>query len=309
MILLGTPHRPEDDRSPAGLIRAAGDAGFQGLAIGPWCSRAQALDLVVAAAAAGLAIPVAASPLLDVFPLPPGKRLPFFASETDPEERLAAVELFSATLDAAVPLGVNLFTVNLGDVALAVRPAEIARRFKRRELDEDDPGARPLAAAFAERRARSPRILDACRFALDRLAARAERAGVTVALEISGGPWGAPTPREAAELLEEYREAPLGVVWDDARLQVLWTLNAAPSRERAATLAAATRLRRANDAVGIEVGFLPGQGDADPEVATALPPPGDPALPIVVSGRADSTVDELRRARELAAIVKSAPVG
>src|SRR3569832_440291 len=76
---------------------------------------------------------------------------------------------------------------------------------------------RAPAAAFAERSARSPRILDACRFALDRLAARAERAGVTVALEISGGPWGAPTPREAAELLEEYREAPLGVVWDAAR--------------------------------------------------------------------------------------------
>jgi len=301
VILLGTPPRPEDDRSPAALIRAAGDGGYQGLALGPWCTRAQALDLVVAAAGAGLPVPVAAAPLLEALPLPPGKRLPFFASENDPEERLAAVDLFAASLDTAVPLGVNLYTVHLGDVALGVRPGEVARRFQRRELGEDEPGATALAAAFAERRARSPRILDACRFALDRLVARAERANVTVALEISGGPWGAPTPREASALLEEYRHAPLGVVWDDARMQVLWTLNAAPARQRAESLAAAARLRRANDAVGIDVGFLPGQGDADPEVALALPPPADPALPVVVSGRADSTPDELRRARELAA--------
>jgi len=300
-MLLSTPPRPEDDRPPAALLRAAGDAGYQGLALGPWCTRAQATELVVAGAAAGLTVPVAAAPLLEAVPLPPGKRLPFFASEDDPEERLAAVDLFAASLDAAVPLGVTLYTVNLGDVALGVRPAEIARRFKRRELEEDEPGAKALAAAFAERRARSPRILDACRFALDRLAACAERANVTVALEVSGGPWGAPTPREAAMLLDEYRDAPLGVVWDDARMQVLWTLGAAPVRERAEVLAAATRLRRANEAVGIDVGFLPGQGDADPEVTAAFPPPADPALPVVVSGRPDSTVDELRRARELAA--------
>ena len=300
MMLLGTAQRPEDDRSLAALVRAAGDAGFQGLALGPWGTRAQAAELVAAAAAAGLAGPAAAPPLLEAFPLPPGKRLPFFAAEDDPEERLAAVDLFAASLDAAVPLGVNLYTLHLGDVALGVRPGDIARRFRRRELDEDEPGGRALAAAFAERRARSVRILDACRFSLDRVAARAERANVTVVLEGSGGPGGAPTPREAATLLEEYRDAPLGVVWDDARMQVLWMLGAAPVRERAQALAAATRLRRANEAVGIDVGFLPGQGDADPDVTAALPPPAAPALPVVVSGRADSTLDELRRARELA---------
>jgi len=301
VILLGTEQRPGGDPSPEALVRAAGDAGFEGLGLAPWSTRAQLLELVAAGAAGGLAVPAAASPLLEAFPLPPGKRLPFLASETDPEERLAAVELFGASVKAAVPLGVSLFTVNLGDVVLGVLPAEVARRFKRRELDEDEPGARALAAAFAERRARSPRILDACRFALDRMVALAERANATIALEVSGGPWGTPTPREAATLLDEYREAPLGVVWDDARIQVLWTLGVAPVRERAEALAAATRLRRANDAVGLDVGFLPGQGDADAEVTAALPPPRDADLPVVVSGRFDSTPDELRRARELAA--------
>jgi len=300
MTLLGTSHRPEDDRTPAALIKAAGDAGYQGLALGPWCTRTQAMELVAAGAAAGLTVPAAAAPLLAAFPLPPGKRLPFFAAEDDAEERLAAVDLFAASLDAAVPLGVNLYTLHLGDVTLGVRPAEVARRYKRRELDEDEPGAKALAAAFAERRARSPRILDACRFSLERVLARAERAGITVALEVSGGPWGAPSPREAATLLDEFRDGPLGVVWDDARMQVLWTLGATPAPERIQVLLAGTRLRRANQAVGIDVGFLPGQGDPDPDAAAALPAPGDPALPVVVSGRPDSTVDELRRARELA---------
>jgi len=299
VILLGTEQRPGGDPSPEALVRAAGDAGFTGLCLGPWSTREQLLELVAAGAAGGLAVPVAAAPLLEAFPLPPGKRLPNLAAESDPEERLAAVELFGASLKAAVPLGVSLFTVNLGDVVLGIQPAEVARRFKRRELDEDEPGARALAAALAERRARSPRILDACRFALDRMVALAERANATIALELSGGPWGTPTPREAATLLDEYREAPLGVVWDDARLQVLWTLGVAPVRERAEALVAATRLRRANEAVGIDVGFLPGQGDPDAQVRAALPSPSDADLPVVVSGRFTSTLDELRRAREL----------
>lgn len=304
MILLGTELRPGGDPSAAAIIRAAGDAGYEGLGIGPWCTRAQMIDLVTGGAAAGLTVPMAASPLLEAFPLPPGKRLPFLAATEDPEERLAAVDLFKATLDAAVPLGVRLFTVQLGDVALAIRPEELARRYRRRELGEDEPGEKALESAFAERRARSPRILDACRSSLDRLTTLAERANVTVALEVSGGPWGSLTPREAATLLDEYRQAPLGVVWDDARMQVLWTLGVGPLPERAAALKAAARLRRANEAVGIDVGFLPGQGDPNPSVVETLPPPTDPDVPIVVSGRGDSTVDELRRARELAAAAR-----
>jgi sugar phosphate isomerase/epimerase len=297
-MLVGSELRPVLDQGPDALVRAAGDAGFDGIAIGPWCTRARAIEIVAAAAAGGLPVPVAATPLLDVCPLPPGKRLPFLASVEDPEERRAAVALFGKSLDAAVPLGVQLFTVNFGTVPLGIAPGELNRRFQRREMDEDEVGATALAAAFAERRARSPGILDACRFSLDLLVPLAERVDATVALELSGGPWGAPTPREAALLLEEYREAPLGVVWDDARLHVLWTLGAAPQRERALGLAAVTRLRRANEAVGVEVGFLPGQGDSWGSPTGDVLPPAE--VPVVISGRADSTLDELRRARTLA---------
>ncbi len=299
MMLIASSLRGAGERSAEALVRLAGDAGFGGIALGPFCARADAIELVAGAAAAGLAVPVTATPFLDTAALPPGKRLPFFASVDDPEERRAAVTLFGRTLDAAVPLGVRVFTVYLGDVPLGVSAVEIRRRFQRRELDEDEPGAAPLADAFAERRARSPQILDACRFSLDLLAPLAERACVSVALEVSGGPWGAPTPREATVLLEEYREAPFGVVWDDARLHVLATLGAAPIEERARLLAAAARVRRANEAVGIDVGFLPGQGDSPlPALADISPAPG---IPTVVAGRGDSTVDELRRARALAA--------
>ena len=284
------------------LVRLAADAGYDGIAVGARCGRGDVPRLTAAAAAAGLALPVVMAPLPDARP-GLDKRLPYLASLDDGDERRAALALFDATLDAVVSLGVRLFTVDLGEVPLRTSAAEVAWRFARRELGEDAPGERVWAAAMGERRARAGLILDVCRSALDRLLPRAERRDIVLALEIAGGPWGAPSPREALTLLDEYRDGPLGVVWDGARMQVLRTLGIAPSVEGGATLAAAARLWRENEAVGIEVGYLPGLGDRDqapPEVDSRLKPP--PGVPVVVTGRADSTRAEVERARAAVAV-------
>jgi len=189
------------------------------------------------------------------------------------------------------------FTISLGDVGLAVAPERLARSFRRREMDEDEPGGEALAAALAERRARSPGITDGCRAGLDLVIPAAERAGVTLAIELPAGPWGAPSPREAALLLDEYREAPLGVVWEQARMSVLARLGAAPNPERAERLRAGTRLWRANEAVGVDTAFLPGQGEAADDAAAL--PRSEREVPVVVIGRRDSTLDEVRRALAL----------
>jgi sugar phosphate isomerase/epimerase len=297
VILLGSEIRFWGGRGRDELIRLAGDAGFEGVALGPWCTRGDALALVAEAAKSGMTVPVAAAPLLER-PLAPDKRLPYLGSVDDPEERRAAARLFADTVEAAVPLGVRTFTVAFGDVVLATSPAHMGWWFRRRELDEGEPREEALGRLLAERRARSEAIVDACRSSLDLIVAAAEQFGAVIALELPAGPWGAPSPREASQLLDEYRQAPLGIVWDAARMQVLRRLGAAPSEDRAKTLAAAARVWRANEAVGIEVGFLPGQGDVAPDDPLArLTCPEAAAL--VITGRADSTLGEVRRAREL----------
>lgn len=293
MILGGTELWPPAGEGRDRAIGLCADLGFQGLAIGGWCTRADAIELVTAAAASGLAVPVAAAPLLER-PLPPDKRLPYLASLDDPEERRAAAALIATTLSAAGPLGVRTFTLSLGDVRLGIAPERLARWFRRGEMDEDEPGGEALVAALAERRARSPGLLDACRAALDLVIPAAERTGTILAIELPAGPWGLPSPREVSALLDEYRQAPIGIVWDQARMSVLARLGAAPSSERAGQLGSCTRLWRANEAVGIEVGYLPGQGEPASEAAAIRPV--DDTTPIVVSGRRDSTTDEIRRA-------------
>jgi hypothetical protein len=293
MIVCGTELWPPSGQGRDQAIGLCVDLGFEGLAIGGWCTRADAIELVAAAAASGLAVPVAAAPLLER-PLAPGKRLPYLASFDDPEERRAAAALIATTLSAAAPLGVRTFTLSLGDIQLGVAPDSLARSFRRGEMEEDEPGGEALVAAMAERRARSPAVLDACRAALDLVIPIAERTGTTLALELPAGPWGLPSPREVSALLDEYRQAPIGIVWDQARMSVLARLGAAPSSERAGQLAPRTGIWRANEAVGIEVGYLPGQGEPPSEAAAIRPQ--DDSTPVVVTGRRDSTTDEIRRA-------------
>lgn len=239
-----------------------------------------------------------AAPLGDG-PMGTDRRLPHLGSIDDGDERRAAVALFQGTLEAAVPLGVRFFAVTLGEVSLHATRAPLAHRFARRELDEDEPGARLLAAVIEERRAWSGRVIDACRYALDRILPMAERRDAVLALEIAADPWAMPSPREALALVDEYRNGPIGVVWDGARMQALGALGIAPSADRAGSLAVAAKVWRANEAVGIETGYLLGSGDPDGGTASTQGPDRPAGIPIVVAGPAHSTADEVARARIL----------
>jgi sugar phosphate isomerase/epimerase len=281
---------------PKALVRRAADAGFDGVAIGDDCARADLAPLCSASRAAGLSVSVIAGALPEG-PLGPGRRLPYLASLDDSDERRAAVALFESTLGFAVSLGIRLLAVHLGDLPLRTRAEEVAYRFARRELGEDEPGERLWAAAIGERMALSGAVLDASRHALDRIVPRAERSGVELALEVAGGPWSGPSPREALLLADEYRDGPVGLIWDEARMQVLTTLGLAPGEERRATLAAASTLWRANDAVGIETGYLPGLGDPPARDGRSAEPGRPGGIPVVVAGRRDCTPWELGAAR------------
>jgi hypothetical protein len=273
------------------LVRLAADCGFRGIAVGAHCAQRDLAQLISQIADAGLAVPIVASPLGETS-LPAGRRLPYLGAVEDVDERLTAVKLVGATWSAASALGVTSFTLDMGTIRLHGAPPAVAFRFARRELDEDEPGERLWADVLSERRARSPDIVDACRDSLDRLLPQAEKAGLQVAMEVTG-PWGTPTPREAAMLLDEYRGAPISIVWDEARTQAFAGVGIGLGSERRARLAESVRVLRCQEAVGIETGFAPGLGDPDGtgDWSATLPPL------VIVGGRPDTTVAEMTRAR------------
>src|SRR5262245_16661801 len=166
-----------------------------------------------------MGVPSLALPLPER-PLPPGRRLPRLAAHAR-DEREAAIELALRGLEAATTLGARFAVLDFGEVTLAPRAADLALAFARREGGADDVGGRLLAAAIAERRARADEILDACRWALERLVRAAERKALTLALPVAATPWQVPSPREGRLLADAFAGAALGLCWDPGRLSVL----------------------------------------------------------------------------------------
>jgi hypothetical protein len=277
------------------MLRLALDAGAEGIHLASGCD----LGLVapLAALALRLGAPVFSLGLpLPERPLPAGRRLPRLSAHAR-DERQAAIALALRGLEAAAPTGARFALLDFGEVVLAARAGELARAFARREMDEDGPGGRLLAAAVAERRARADELADACRWALERLARAAERAGLKLALPVAATPWQVPSPREARQLADAFAGAPLGLVWDPGRLSVLAALGLAISDERLGALAEAAVLAIESDAVGMEAGYLPGLGEREGRVAALTP---GATVPHIVTGPPEATDAEVAAAIALA---------
>ncbi len=184
-----------------------------------------------------------------------------------------------------------LALVRMGNLPLAARAADLGRFFRRREMDEDSDGEACLMAALGERRATVGAALDACRWSLDALVREAERRNLKLALELAATPWGLPSPREGLDLVAGYDGRRLGVLLDPARLGVMRRLGLTLSRERHATLRSATFLVADNEAVGLDVGYLPGLGEREDDLADRTGVPAEAA--VVIMGHADATDEEV----------------
>jgi hypothetical protein len=280
VVVVATEIRSAADRGS--LLRAAIDAGAAGAHIGGGCLVSEVAPVAAELLAAGLAVPSMALPLADRAP-GAGKRLPRLGAP-DQDEREAALALASAGLAAGAAVGIGRALVDFGPVALPVPRAEVARSFRRREIDDDEPGARSLEAAVSARKASATALLDACRFALEQLCREAETRGVRLLLPVAGTPWGMPSPREAEWLLAAFAGAPLATAWDPGQLSVLRALGLPLSDTRLRALAAQAGAALENDAVGMDAGYLPGLGERD----ESLPARAElgPDAPVIVLGAA-----------------------
>ncbi len=274
---------------PTALVRLASDAGCSGLAIDGGCVLGL-LPLVAAESLrAGLPVVSVRAPMPEM-KLGADKRLPYLASVDDGDERLAAVRLVTATIEAAHHVGSTIFPLAFGRVTLAVPEPLVRAHFARRELDEGEPGAAALAAAVSHRKTLAPALMDACRVSIERLVRVAERNGVRMAIFPAATPWGAPGPRETLELLREFAGAPLGTVYSPARLAVMGALGMPVTDDRQEALRKAAVIIDGSDAVGLDHSLLAGTGEVSSPAADA---------PVVLTGPTDTSADALREAIDL----------
>ncbi len=297
MILCGSSLRPPSDRGVDPIVRLASETGFAGIGVGRGCFLPAASALLGVALRAGLGPGILAAPLGEQ-PLPLGKRHPRLGAET-PDERAAGIALTVRSLELAGGVGMSVVALDFGPVALHTPMAPVARRFARGELEDDDLDEGPLGVALRERRGRAGALLDACRWSLEGLLPHAERRGLTLALELGPTPWGVPSPREALELIALFGGAALGVSFDPAKLMVMRALGLPLSDGRVVALRAAAALVVDNDAVGVDVGYLPGLGERDDDLAGGRDGFAK-NIPVVVVGPPDATDDEVAAAAVLA---------
>jgi hypothetical protein len=274
---------------PLPLVQLAGDTGSAGVCVDGGCLLGQIPQLALQTGWAKMSLQAIYAPVPEER-LTLGRRLPSLAAIDDPEERLAAVKLLRKVVESTRDLGVGLFGLDFGRVLLDADETEIRRHFARRELDEGEIGHGKLRRAVAERRARSPALLDACRSSLDAAIQLAERHALRLALRFGGTLWEVPSPRETGELLAEYAGAPLAVLHSPARLALLAALGLPVSAERREQLRKAAVLIEAADAVGLDYPLRPGLAEVDLADARGA------TLPVVLTGPPDTAPEELQAA-------------
>ncbi|HJZ84979.1 MAG TPA: hypothetical protein VKN99_07385 [Polyangia bacterium] len=175
-------------------------------------------------------------------------------------ERAAAAEAATRVIEQAAQAGVPVCVLALGSIAASWEPADLARAFAR---DEWALGAGLGAQISTERAAQAQRHLDAARFALERVVAVAERAGVRVALGPRPHPWALPSLDEAAALLADFRGAPLGYWHDTAAVHCEQALGLGEPARWLERLGPAGLGVRAADACGLLAPLAPGLGEVD----------------------------------------------
>jgi sugar phosphate isomerase/epimerase len=294
MVLCASDLRPLHSAGVEPLVRAASEAGAEGVHFGRGFILGDLAGAAPALLKAGLTLASTCLPLAPR-PLGKGKRLPALSAR-DPEERLAAITLAGEGLDAVAGVGARWALLTFGPAELPFPRRELAGAFARRELDPGEVAAAELAIVLGARKAVAESLLDGCRWSIERLARHAEARAVTLALPVGGSPWDVPSPREALSLLETFVGAPVTLTWDPGRLSTLRPFGMRLPEARIAALAAACGAAFETDAVGVEAGYLPGLGERD-ELLPARPSEKWPKdAPIIVSGFPDTTDQEIARA-------------
>ena len=235
---------------------------------------------------------------------PSAARPPRLAAQ-DPDERDAAIAMFGHTLEVASDLEVPLCTWSLGATDPESLPPLTWLGPWTRAVTEDE--ARMLERATKRASVLRRPCFDAARYALDRLMRRAERAGVTIAIENAPLPLALPNAEELHRLFAEFGGGPLAYAHDMAAARLCMDLGGAPGKEVLDAGRAHLRLLYVSDARERHAWLPLGQGELPIEGFVGAT--GE--VPLVLAPRADWTraevdhgLERLREALRQAAVKK-----
>jgi hypothetical protein len=250
--------------TPDGFAARAAALGASAVAIEATVNEDFLEPLVPALLVRALAIVAVEAPLAGTGPgTNPRARSPWLAT-ADREERRAAVIAAGKTLARASDIGTKVVVVRLGTLPLRHDEAGLARRFHRGAADRE-----AIERLVAERSQLSRHAMDLARFGLEPVLARADAAGVTVAIANRPRWVDIPEDMEIAALLEDFHGAPLAPWFDTAAAHARATLGLGAAVPSWVDRAAGAWL---SDACGLRGGLPWGRGEVDAAaVAAALP--------------------------------------
>jgi sugar phosphate isomerase/epimerase len=192
-----------------------------------------------------------------------GARAARLASSDRDERRTAQRQTEDAILLAA-RTGAGVVVVTLGALGARVDWDALARKFAHGAWDPDDD-----EDAVAEARVTlEPRALDLARQGIDPLLAKADQAGVTIAMASRARWWDVPDDAAVGVLLADFHGAPLAPWLDAGAAAVRETLGWGRMAESLAAWGQRAAGAWLSDASGLVVGLPWGRGEVDTKAVT-----------------------------------------
>ena len=263
--------RPLDSPAPqpaevaSGILERIDDSGIRNLEL-EYRLRREVLDIILPELAQrGIGI----VSLHNYIPTPPGMATgsgdAFNLAHLDKEERALAVKHAAISMELASDLEVEALVLHLGQITDMLDKKITPAAARQGQLTPE------MTEHLALRAGMAARHVDAASFSLERLLPRAEKLGVSLALENRNHASELPNAAEAALLFERFEGARLGAWYDTGHAYTQALAGVAPVNEWVHLFRDKLLGAHLHDSVGPDDHMPPGMGDQDwPEILRLL---------------------------------------
>lgn len=248
---------PDPAEVAAGILERIDDCGLRLLEL-EYRLRQEVLDIILPEIKSR---EIGIVSLHNYIPIPKGMATgsgdAFNLAHLDREERKLAVEHTALTMELASDLEVEAVVLHLGQITEVLDKKITPEAARKGELTPEMADHLALRAEF------SSHHVDAASFSLESLLPRAERLGVTLALENRNHAAEVPDAAEAGKLFERFEGAPLAAWYDTGHAYTQALAGVAPVDEWVRLFGDKLIGAHLHDSVGPDDHMPPGMGDRD----------------------------------------------